>query len=154
MVFGPAGNVVATGGDDNFLRLWDVAAGHDNKAFKPFLCPLSAVAWNPQGNYLAVAGTDNQMAMMRTRPAFGIVKKFSGHSDCISSLLFSRTTKHLISGSHDRTTRIWDTNSGEQIKQIPSMSAVTCMDINNADTTFCSGHKSGDVRIFSMSNFE
>jgi len=47
VVFSPGGSVVATGGDDNYVRLWDVTMGHDNKAFKPFLCPLSALNWNP-----------------------------------------------------------------------------------------------------------
>lgn len=34
------------------------------------------------------------------------------------------------------------------------MSAVTCMDVNHSDTVFASGHKSGDLRLFSMSSFE
>jgi len=49
IAFSPAGNCIATGGDDYYLRLWDAVHGHDNKAFKPFLCPLSSIAWNPHG---------------------------------------------------------------------------------------------------------
>lgn len=94
------------------------------------------------------------MALLKTKPSFGIAKKYSGHSDCITSVTFSRTTKHLISGSNDRTVRVWDVNSGDQVKQVPCMSAVTCMDVNHSDTTFCSGHKSGDIRMFSMSTFD
>jgi len=52
------GNCVATGGDDHYIRLWDASMGHDSKAFKPFLCPISAIAWNPQGAIVACAGTD------------------------------------------------------------------------------------------------
>ena len=154
-MFSPAGNVLATGGDDYFLRLWDVSSGsHDNRAFKPFLCPISAVGWNPQGYMLAVAGTDQQIGLVRTRPSFGLVKKFSGHSECITALHFNRAGKHVFSGSSDRTVRVWDVQTGEMVKQIPTMSTVTCMDVNSMDTSFASGHKTGDIRIYSMSSLE
>jgi WD40 repeat protein len=58
IAFNPMGNCVATGGDDHYVRLWDASMGHDSKAFKPFLCPISAIAWNPQGGIVACAGTD------------------------------------------------------------------------------------------------
>lgn len=153
-MFSPYGSSIATGGDDYFVRLWDANHGTDSKAIKPFLCPISALSWNAQGNLLAVAGTDNQMALINTRPSLSLGRKFSGHSDCITALHFSHATKHLISGSADRTVRVWDISTSKEVKQIPVMSSVTCMDINHQDTVFASGHKSGDLRIYSMSTFE
>lgn len=153
-MFAPSGTQVATAGDDYYLRLWDASHGHDSKAFKPFLCPISALCWNPQGNMIAVAGTDNQMGIVNTRPNLSLGRKFSGHSDCITALHFSHATRHLVSGSADRTVRVWDISSGKEVKQNPVMSAVTCMDVNHQDTVFASGHKSGDLRFYSMSTFE
>jgi len=130
-VFSPAGNIVATGGDDFYLRLWDVNTySSENKAFKPFLCPISAVAWNAMGSMIAVAGTDQQIGLVRTRPTIGLVKKFSGHSECITALNFNRSGKQVISGSSDRTVRVWDTTTGDMIKQVPCMSTITCMNVN------------------------
>jgi len=91
---------------------------------------------------------------VKTRPSFSVARKFSGHSDVITGIHFGMNMKNLISASADKTVGVWDCNTGQMVKQIPCMSAVTSMDINQGDTAIATGHKTGDVRIFSMSSFE
>lgn len=105
--FSPFGSQLATAGDDNLVRVWDVD-GNESKSFKPFLCPLSSVVFNSNGNFLAVAGTDDQIGIISRKPNLSMRTKFSGHSDCINSLHFDRANKHVLSGSADRSVRIWD----------------------------------------------
>src|SRR6516165_3840151 len=38
-----------------------------------------------------------------------------GHSDHVSSLTFSRTGKLLLSGSADKTARLWDVATGREV---------------------------------------
>ena len=59
---------------------------------------------------MAVAGTDRQIAILKTRPSFSMLKKFSAHSDVVTALNFGMDTKLLVSGSVDKTVRIWDIN--------------------------------------------
>lgn len=101
-----------------------------------------------------MAGVDQQIAFCKIKPNFSIYKKFSGHSDFVTALKFNNSSRHLISGSSDRTVRVWDVTTGEQAKQIQCLSAVTCLDVNHSDTCFATGHKTGDIRIFSMSSME
>ena len=106
--FSPFGGILATAGDDHYLRIWE--DGTESKSFKPFLCPLSTVVFNANGSLIGVAGTDEQIAIINRKPNMNIRQKFSGHGDCINSLHFDKANKHMLSGSADRTVRIWDLN--------------------------------------------
>ena len=112
--FSPFGGILATAGDDHYLRIWE--DGTESKSFKPFLCPLSTVVFNANGSLIGVAGTDEQIAIINRKPNMNIRQKFSGHGDCINSLHFDKANNHMLSGSADRTVRVWDLNRGEQIK--------------------------------------
>ena len=40
-----------------------------------------------------------------------------GHSDFVRCVQFSTDAKQLVSGSDDKTVRLWDVGSGKQLKQ-------------------------------------
>ena len=48
-----------------------------------------------------------------------IPRQFTGHTDHVWALAFSPDGKSLVSGSGDKTARIWDVETGDEISQLP-----------------------------------
>ena len=46
------------------------------------------------------------------------VVTLSGHSDCVFSVDFSPDGKHLVSGSKDNRVKIWDTETGAEVRKL------------------------------------
>ncbi|MCL2480577.1 MAG: WD40 repeat domain-containing protein [Spirochaetaceae bacterium] len=44
------------------------------------------------------------------------IKTFTGHRDSVTSVAFSPDGKQIISGSNDRTIKLWDTGTGHEIR--------------------------------------
>ena len=42
----------------------------------------------------------------------------TGHSNVVSSVAYSQDGKHIVSGSADRTVKIWDAQSGEEVRVV------------------------------------
>ena len=60
----------------------------------------------------------------------------------------------LISVSQDRTLRIWDMRTKSQKKK-PSISSIAiAVDINKVETHFATGHKNGQIKLWSISDFK
>lgn len=62
-VFSPDGSVVATGAEDNSVRLWDAATGDALATFSGHTGRVVSIAFNPDGTLLASAGADNTVRM-------------------------------------------------------------------------------------------
>ena len=43
------------------------------------------------------------------------VRRLEGHTDCVKSASFSSDGRHVVSASWDKTVRVWDWESGEEI---------------------------------------
>jgi WD40 repeat protein len=69
----------------------------------------SAVAYSPRGDVLAVATGFG--IRMEAVPGREFIRYLSGHRGKITSLAFTPEGRKLISGSWDRTVRVWDTAS-------------------------------------------
>jgi WD40 repeat protein len=46
------------------------------------------------------------------------VKTLKGHSDYVRSVCFSKDDKLVVSGSGDKTLRLWDVASGKYVKTL------------------------------------
>lgn len=46
-------------------------------------------------------------------PYYMAVVRTQGHTNRVSSLMLSMDNKLIVSGSHDKTIRVWDAKSGE-----------------------------------------
>jgi WD40 repeat protein len=79
--------------------------------------PVYAVAFSPDGRWLASGGADNVVKLWEVASG-AEVRSFRGHTDYVSSLAFSPDGRWLASGSKDRTIRLWDVATGNELRTL------------------------------------
>ncbi|KAH7913261.1 WD40-repeat-containing domain protein [Hygrophoropsis aurantiaca] len=77
---------------------------------------------------------------------------FEGHTKSITSLVFSRDGKYMISGAADRTVRVWDPLTGNTLMcpLTGHRDSITSVAISQDGGTLVSGSKDQTVRVWSM----
>lgn len=76
--------------------------------------PVNAIAYSRPVNQLAVATGKNIHIYDAT--TYTELTVLTGHTDSVLALVYSPNGKFLISGSSDKTTRSWDTDSGKHLR--------------------------------------
>jgi WD40 repeat protein len=113
VAFSPDSRRLATGGDGNTVKIWDVQTGDLLETLGgrggDIYADICAVAFSPDGPWIASAGEDSTVLVWDGRTG-ELVRTFRGHTGLVSSLAFAFTPNGqlLISGSRDHTVKIWD----------------------------------------------
>jgi len=103
--------------NNTFITIWDAFKGmKKNVISSDYFTPI---AISPDGNMIAFVPLNERLIRL-----FDIVKgkniktvsDFSGHTDKILSLAFSPDGKMLVSGSDDKSVRLWDVATGKEIR--------------------------------------
>lgn len=120
LAFAPNGAILASGGDDRMVRIWDVnnespllkLRGHTNRIW--------AVAVSPHARILASGSEDQTIRLwyLSNGRCFKIIR----HQHRVWSLHFSPDGKQLASASDDATIRLWDIVTGQCIRTLPGHS--------------------------------
>jgi WD40 repeat protein len=128
----PDGRLLAIGGHDGLLELWDLAAGKKKADLPGHKLAVFAVAFSPDGKVLAAAGGSSgvpgELSLWDVAPA-GTAKlryQLQGHPRAIDALAFSPdgTTLAVASGHNWPTgqvsalLRLWDVGSGLYVKEV------------------------------------
>lgn len=124
--FSPNGQILATSSllatsekqldpkPKGIVILWDIASGekiaildgHSSPTLGEYSNPITALAFSPDGNYLATSAEDHTIIIWDAKSGSQL-KTLQGHSGAINSLAFSSDGKLLYSGSLDGTVIIW-----------------------------------------------
>ena len=81
----------------------------------------------------------------------GIETVFSGHTDSVRCICLSKDEFMLISGSTDKTIRIWDIESGDCFQKLEGHTGgVRCLCISNDGAQIISGSEDKSLRIWDL----
>ena len=125
VTFSPDGQTALSGSWDTTLRLWDVATGESIRTFTGHTGFVESVAFSSDGT-LALSGScveanpdatcDTGEIRLWDVATGETIRTFMGHTDYVTSVMFSRDGQTILSGSEDRTIRLWDRTSGDVLQ--------------------------------------
>jgi WD40 repeat protein/serine/threonine protein kinase len=124
VAFSPNGRRLASGGNDHQLKVWDLTND-------PPLSQLprsksgtyvSCIAYSPDGERLAIGYGLKTEARARHPEGMRLIIRngsesilFQGHSDSITSVAFTPNGRRVVTGSKDKTVRLWNASNGATV---------------------------------------
>jgi len=148
------GKRCASGGWNGKLQIWNVEDGallidvpYDG-AF------VNAVAFSPDGRYLAAGGSDKRAYVQLYDVADGKpAKSIAGHTDAVLSLVFNRRGDRLLTTSYDGTVRLWDVTSGAELQSFRGhASGVTSAAFTSDEKTLVTTGHDGTAIVWPLGN--
>jgi WD40 repeat protein/serine/threonine protein kinase len=164
VAFSPNGQLIATGARGGQLALWAADGGalvhvlrdRDSKAEDGDEGPIGALAFSPDGRFLAV-GFGNRMMHGRGKeqpvtvwePASGKeIVTFPAHVNTIPGLAFSPDSTILATASHDGTVKLWKTGTWEAIRTLKGPAMMKCAAFSPNGFLLAAGAHNGLVTVW------
>jgi WD40 repeat protein len=128
VTFSPDGNYALVGSSDNTARLWEVGTG---RVVRTFGAPVdgtastvNSAAFSPDGRFVLTAG-NNKLPQLWEIATGKAVRAFvlplgspalSPSSNTVNSVAFSPNGRFILTGSLDRSARLWDATTGQVMR--------------------------------------
>uniref|UniRef100_A0A8C6I946 Protein Atg16l2 n=1 Tax=Mus spicilegus TaxID=10103 RepID=A0A8C6I946_MUSSI len=145
--FGPNSSLLATGGADRLIHLWNVVGGRleANQTLEGAGGSITSVDFDPSGSQV-LAATYNQAAQLWKVGETQSKETLSGHKDKVTAAKFKLTRHQAVTGSRDRTVKEWDLGRAYCSRTINVLSY--CNDVVCGDHIIISGHNDQKIRFW------
>ncbi len=152
IIFSPDGKMMASGGEDKIVRIWDVANWRELRMFSTSETGyVLSMAFSPDGTLLATGSGDSKVKLWEVSSGREL-KVLAGHSSWVHSVGFSPDGRTLASASNDNTARLWDVASGRELNILRNNMSVMSVAFSPDGTILASGAGDKMVTLWDAAN--
>jgi WD40 repeat protein len=145
----PDGGRVLTSGRDGTARVYDVATGALVLEVREGDEPLGDVRFSPDGKNILIASPDGTVRILNSHTG-APVTVLKGHSGRLFLVKFCVAGRRVVTRScSDKTWRIWDAGSGEELKRI-SPDAFLVFSPDDKRVAAVPLKRSGPLKVFDL----
>ncbi|RAH73361.1 WD40 repeat domain-containing protein [Aspergillus aculeatinus CBS 121060] len=147
--FSPDASMIASGGADGAVKVWDTVTGKLIHSFEGHLAGISTISWSPDGATIASGSDDKTIRLWNVLTGKAHPIPFVGHHNYVYQIAFSPKGNMLVSGSYDEAVFLWDVRSAQVMRSLPAHSdPVGGIDVVWDGTLIASCATDGLIRIW------
>ncbi len=154
----PDNKTVATGGQDETVRLWDIVTGKELVVLHDHTGAVAALNFSPNGRILASGGDygDGNIKLYEVAQdgrSVKLLSSFNSQHNTVAELSFSPDSKILRSFGSEGKIKFWDV-SGAQAKEIGSFEVPDALGINFSrdGKLVVTGHSDNTIKVWDISS--
>uniref|UniRef100_A0A8C5MCT6 Autophagy-related protein 16 domain-containing protein n=1 Tax=Leptobrachium leishanense TaxID=445787 RepID=A0A8C5MCT6_9ANUR len=144
--FSPNPRVVATGGSDRVVKLWEVDGGslYEQFALEGSCSGITNIEFDSSGSCLLAATFDGAAHLWKLSNR--TCESLTGHSKKVTAVRFMMGYNRAVTGSIDRTVKEWDLQKAQCIRSLSAPSY--CSDVVCCNSCIISGHWDKKIRFW------
>lgn len=178
VAFSPDGKFAISGSNENSMKLWDIETGKEIRTYKghkdsghtSLYVPIACLAYSPDGSFVISGSDDTTLKLWDTRTNLTIrlfgnlynpldsakgsaLKTFTGHTRTVSCVSISSDGKYALSGSYDKTVRLWDIEKGKLLKTfLGHLETIYFVDFSPDNKLALTGSYDGTLKIWDLTS--
>ncbi len=152
VAFRPDGAQLATAGDDQRIRLWDVPAGRTPVVLPGTMAGIRTLSFSPDGRRLAVGGFDEQVRVYDSESG-RVERELTYPGGDVRAVAFSPDGSQLAAAGRSGAVRVWRTADGSLLHDLPSGSRrIRSLEYSADGVLLAAGGDDGAVRLWNPSS--
>ncbi|GAA5924232.1 hypothetical protein JCM1841_006881 [Sporobolomyces salmonicolor] len=116
VAWSPRGDLVASGGMDETVRVWDVQKGRCMRLLPAHSAPVSAVQFSRDGTMIVSGSWDGYIRIWDTATGQCLKTLVDDDNTPVSNVRFTPNSKFLFTSTLDSTIRLWDYQTDKILK--------------------------------------
>jgi WD40 repeat protein len=149
ITFDNSGKVIFSGDDAGKIVIWSLETQKVLRTLQNEV-QINALAMSNDPRTIFVAGQEPTIRVINVANSL-TQRSFVGHTDVVNAIEISPNQKYLLSGSNDKSARLWDIKTGTELKKL----AVDCWKVTavafSFDSKYCAtGCNDGSIKIWEV----
>lgn len=155
VAFSPNGRDLVSASGDHTLRFWDIQTETPISICEGHKAWVLVVSWSPDGLTLASGDNNGQIRTWDPRCKKKSSLVFNGHKSFVSAISWeplhiNKDCTRFVSGSKDKTVRVWNSKQGNCLKVFTMHTACVTSVIWSGEGTIYSSSEDRTVKCYNL----